>query len=70
MECRPLPDLVIAVPDGVLPAIEKGGKTRLAVGQRQRHQVLTVEVEQVEDEVDEVGAAPPFRRVLDQTQRR
>jgi hypothetical protein len=68
-ERRPLPDLVVAVPDGVIPAIEKSGKTAFAGGQRERHQVPTIEVEKVEDEVDEVGTALSFRRVLDQCER-
>jgi hypothetical protein len=49
----------------VLPPIGRGGKTRLAVRQQQTRQVLTIEVEQVEDEVNEVRAALPFRRVLE-----
>jgi hypothetical protein len=53
----------------VLSAIEEGGETSLAVDQRQRQQVLTFEVKQVEHEIDEVGAAPPFRGVLDQRKR-
>jgi hypothetical protein len=42
---------------------------RLSVRQRQRHQIQPIEVEQVEDEKDEVGAALPFRGVLDQRER-
>ena len=68
-ECRTLPDLMLAVADRVLSALEQGGKTSLAVRPRQRHQIATVEVQQVEDEIGEVGAALPFRGVLDQRER-
>jgi len=67
---RTLPDLVIVVVDRVLAALEQGGETSLAVRQRQRHQISTVEVEQVKDEIDEVGAALSLRGVLDQREGR
>jgi hypothetical protein len=54
---RALPDLMLAVADRALPAFEQGGKTSLAVRQRQRQQIATVEMQQVEDEIDEVGTA-------------
>ena len=70
MESRTLTDLVVAITDRVISLLEDGSETRLAIGQRQRHQIEAVEVQQVKDEVDEVGAAPPFRGILDQRERR
>jgi hypothetical protein len=66
MKRRPLVDLVIAVADRAVPALEESGEPRLAVRQWQRHQILAVEMDQVEDEIDQVRAALPFRGVLDQ----
>jgi hypothetical protein len=66
---RTLPDLVIAVADGGVRLSEEHGQARLSVRQRRRNQIQPIEVEQVEDEKDEVGAAPPFRGVLDQRER-
>jgi hypothetical protein len=66
MKRRTPPDLMLAVADRVLPAIEQGGKTSLAVRQWQRHQMSDRRGQQVEDEIDEASTAPSFRRVLDQ----
>ena len=60
---------MLAVADRVLSGLDQGGKTSLAVRQWQRHQIATVEVQQVEDEIDKVGAALSFRGVLDQRKR-
>lgn len=57
-ECRTLPDLMLAIADRVLPPIEKDSEPHLAIRQRQWHQVPTGEVEQVEDEIGEVGPCP------------
>ena len=61
---------MLAVADRVLSGLDQGGKTSLAVRQWQRHQIATVEVQQVEDEIDKVGAALSFRGVLYQRERR
>ena len=66
MERRALADLAVTIADRVVSALEEGSETRLAVGQWQRHQVLSVEVQQVENKIDETGAAPPVRSVPDQ----
>jgi hypothetical protein len=69
VECRALTDLVIAEADRAVAALEKSGEIGFALSHWQRHQVATVEVQQVEDEIDEVSATLSFGRVLDQRER-
>jgi hypothetical protein len=61
---------VIAKADRAYSFLEEGGETSLAVSQRQRHQIATVEVEQVKYEIDEVGPTTPFCRVLESVRTR
>lgn len=69
MERRALADLVIAVPDRCVSALEKRSEIGFTLSQRQRRQVAAVEVQQVEDEIDEVSATLLLCRVLDQRER-
>jgi hypothetical protein len=48
----------------------RAAKARLAAGQWQRHQVVTVDVEQVKDEIDKIAPASPIGGVLDQSEER
>jgi hypothetical protein len=57
--------LVLTIPDRVLSALEEGDEPSLAVRQRQRQQIATVEVQRVEAEIDKVGTSATFCDILD-----
>jgi hypothetical protein len=63
-------DLMIAVPNDISRTLKETGKARLAAGQWQLHQILAVDVKQVEDEIDKSAPAAPIGGVLDQSEGR
>ena len=69
MKCRTLADLVVAVTDRVRLCVRGGRRDGPCGPPAAAHQIPPIEVQQVEDEIDKVGAAPPFRGILDQRER-
>src|SRR5438067_2116647 len=69
MESPPLPPLIIAVVQWRRDVRQQSGEPRLPLDQRQRAEVLTIEMQKVEDKIQQPAGIASVRRGLDHAER-